>query len=145
MTEQELITSMQGLTTQAASVLQNILSYASQNQDITFTVGGGNVVVPSLPKQVAQYAAQQAADRLAYTQNFGGLPTSQAVTRDIQGRISLITTTLANGYQHQMTPVRDPVSGRMSGATVQVKDPLGAVAYNVTKNFIFINGKYSGV
>jgi hypothetical protein len=68
-----------------------------------------------------------------------------AVTRDAQGRISLITTTLTNGFQHLMTPVRDALSGKMTGVTVQVKDTLGTVVYNVTKTLIYTNGKYSGV
>lgn len=145
MTEQELINSMQALTAAAASVLQNIQNYAVGTTAVTFAIGGQNVVIPSMSQQVAAYAAQQAADRLAYMQNFGGLPASQAIARDTQGRVSSITTIFTNGYQNVMTPSRDPVTGKMTGVSVIITDPLGVQVVNVSKTLKYVNGRYAGV
>jgi len=146
MTEQELIDSMVGLTADARAVLQNILNYATQNGDIAFVLSGGvNVTVPSLPKQVAAYAAQQAADRLAYLNNFGGVPSSQTLTRDALGRPISVATTMDNGYVITESLTRDVTTGRVTAVSVIVTDPLGAVVSNKTKTLSYINGLYSGV
>lgn len=145
MMEQELISSMQALTQSAASILQGIQSYAVGTTAVTFTVGGQTVTVPSLSQQVASYAAQQASDRLAYAQNFGGLPVSQSVARDASGRVSSVTTVLATGFTHIQSLTRDPISGKVSTVNVQVVDALGVVQVNVTKTIKYAGGRYAGV
>ena len=146
MTEQELITSMQALTGDARTVLANLVPFAEQDTTVTFTLSNGQTVtIPSLPKQVATYAAQQAADRLAFLQNFGGLPSSQTVTRDTANRLSTVTTNYATGYQTIHTLTRDAVTGRITGVSVVCKDNLGATVATITKTINRVGGLYSGV
>ena len=146
MTEQELITSMQALTLNASSVLAALVPYAEQNADVTITLANGQAItVPSLPKQVSTYAAQQAADRLSFLQNFAGLPSSQTVTRDTANRLSTVTTNYATGYQTIHTLTRDAVTGRITGVSVVCKDNLGATVATITKTINRVGGLYSGV
>lgn len=146
MTEQELITSMQALTLNASSVLAALVPYAEQNADVTISLANGQTVkIPSLPKQIASYAAQQAADRLSFLQNFAGLPSSQTVTRDTANRLSTIMTTYATGYQTIHTLARDAVTGRITGISVVCKDNLGATVATINKTISRVGGLYSGV
>lgn len=146
MTEQELITSMQALTLNASSVLAALVPYAEQNTDVTITLANGqSITVPSLPKQIAAYAAQQAADRISFLQNFAGLPTTQTVTRDSANRLTGTTTTFATGYQTVQTLTRDAITGRITGVSVVCKDSLGATVATINKTIGRVGGLYSGV
>lgn len=146
MTEQELITSMQALTSGAQSVLQGILAYGSQaSGSVSFVVGGTTYVVKSLQQQIADNAAQQAADRLAFLQNFGGMPASQSVTRDSSNRLASITTTFATGYQTIQTLTRDATTGMITALTIVCKNNLGSTLATISKTINRSGGLYSGV
>lgn len=146
MTEQELITSLTALSADARTVLANLVPFAEQDTTVTFTLGNGQTVsVPSLPKQVATYAAQQAADRLAFLQNFGGLPSAQTVTRDSASRLSTVTTTFANGYKTVQSLTRNTQNGRITDITVECRDPSDVSLLTVSKTINRDGGRYSGV
>lgn len=146
MTEQELITSMQALTSGAQSVLQGVQNYGSQaSGTVSFVVGGTTYVVKTLQQQITDNATQQAADRLTFLQNFGGLPSSQTVTRDSAGRLASTTTTFATGYQTIQTITRDAITGSITGMTITCKDDLGATLTMVSKTINRSGGLYSGV
>lgn len=146
MTEQELITSMQSLTLNASAILAALVPYAEQNTDVTITLDNGQTItIPSLPKQIAAYASQQAADRLAFLQNFAGLPSAQTVGRDAANRLTTVTTTFATNYQTIHTLTRDTVSGKITGVSVVCKDSLGATVATINKTIGRVGGLYSGV
>lgn len=146
MTEQELITTLSALSADARTVLANLVLFAEQDTTVVFTLGNGQTIsLPSLPKQIANYAAQQAADRLSFLQNFGGLPSSQTVTRDSASRLVSVTTTFATGYSTVQTLTRDSQSGKITDIEVVCKDPLGVVLTTITKTINRTGGLYSGV
>ena len=146
MTEQELITSMQALTGGAQSVLQGIQNYGSQaSGTVSFVVGGTTYVVKSLQQQITDNATQQAADRLAFLQNFGGMPASQTVTRDSSNRLVSVTTTFATGYQTVQTLTRDTTTGLITSLTIVCKDDLGMTLTTISKTINRSGGLYSGV
>ena len=145
MQEQELITSMQALTASASAVLAALVPYAEQNADVTITLANGQkVTFPSLPKQIAAYAAQQNADRVALLQNFQGVPTAQTVTRDSANRLTGTITTFATGYQAIETINRNAI-GRITGFGITLKDNLNNVVATITKTIQRTNGLYAGV
>lgn len=146
MTEQELITSMQALTGDAGTVLANLVPFAEQDTTVTFALSNGQTVtIPSLPKQVATYAAQQAADRLSYLQNFGGLPTAQTVTRDSASRLASVTSTFANSYQTIQEFTRNAQTGQIESVTVTCKDQAGTTIWTLNKTINRAGGRYAGV
>ena len=146
MTEQELITSMQALTGDAQTVLANLVLFAEQDTTVTFTLSNGQTVtIPSLPKQISAYATQQAADRLAFLQNFGGLPSSQSVTRDSASRLSSVSSTFANNYQTIQAFTRNVQTGQIEAVTVTCKDPSGTTIWTLNKTINRSGGRYSGV
>ena len=146
MTEQELITSMQALTGDAQTVLANLVLFAEQDTTVTFTLSNGQTVtIPSLPKQISAYATQQAADRLSFLQNFGGVPASQTLTRDLASRIATVTTTFATGYRTVQTLTRNATTGRVTTVQIVCEDNLGTVLVTITKTIQRTNGLYSGV
>jgi hypothetical protein len=146
MTEQELIASMQALTSGAQAVLQAIMAYGAQaSGTVTFQIGGSTYTIKSLQQQITDNATQQAADRLAFLQNFAGIPSAQTVTRDTANRLTGTVTTFATGYQTVETLTRDPVTGRTTGMAIVCKDNLGATVATITKTIVRTNGLYSGV
>lgn len=146
MTEQELINSMQSLVSGAQSVLQAIQNYGSQaSGTVSFQLGGVTYTVKVLQQQITDYATQQSADRLAFLQNFGGMPNAQSLTRDTASRVVTVTTTFATGYQSVQTLTRDAVTGRVTTVQIVCKDNLGAVLVTITKAIQRTNGLYSGV
>ena len=145
MTEQELINSMQTLVGGAQSVLQAIQNYGSKaNGTVSFQLGGSTYTVKVLQQQITDYATQQAADRLAFLQNFAGLPTAQTVGRDASRRLSTITTTFATGHSTVATLVRN-TAGRITGINTVCKDALGATLATINKTIVRDGAAYAGV
>lgn len=146
MNEPELITSMQALVSGAQSVLQAIQNYGSQaGGAVSFTLGGVTYTLKTLQQQITDNATQQAADRLAFLQNFAGIPSAQTVSRDSANRLTGTVTTFATGYQTTETLTRDSVTGRITGMTIVCKDNLGAVVATITKTIVRNGGLYAGV
>lgn len=146
MTEQELIDTMASLTSGAQAVLQAIQNYGSQaSGTVTFAVGGSTYVIKSVQQQITDNATQQAADRLAFLQNFGGLPSAQTVTRNSANLLLSTTTTFATGFQTIQTLTRDAISSRITAMEIVMKNNLGAVLVTINKTINRSNGYYSGV
>ena len=145
MTEQELIVSIQALVGGAQSVLQAVQAYGSQaSGTVSFQLGGTAYTLKTLQQQITDNATQQAADRLAFLQNYAGLPTAQTVTRDSAKRLSIITTTFASGYQTVATLTRSVV-GQITGMIVVCKDNLGTTLATITKTIQRDGAFYAGV
>lgn len=133
MTEQELIDSMVALTATSRSILQNVQTYATVDQDVTFTAGGLNVTVPSVPKQVAAFDAAAAAAKLAFARDFGGAVAAMTLTRDAAtGVITDATATLTTGWTIKQTLTRN-IAGKVSQIAVLVKNELAATLYSGTR------------
>lgn len=146
MTEQELITSMQALMGGAQSVLQAIQNYGSQaSGTVSFQLGGSTYTLKCVQQQITDNAAQQVADRLAFLQNFGGMPSAQTVARDSANRLVSTTTTFATGYQTVQTLTRDAMTGSITGLSIVCKDDFGATLATITKTINRTGGIYSGV
>lgn len=132
MTEQELIDQMVALTATARSILQNIQTYGTVNQDVTFTAGGLSVAVPSVPKQVAAFDAAAAAAKLAFAKDFGGAVSALAITRNTAGLITDSTATLSTGWTIKQTLTRN-AAGKVSQIDVLVKNELAETLYSGTR------------
>lgn len=146
MTEQELIDTMAALTSGAQSVLQAVQNYGTQaTGTVTFTVGGSTYTIKTVQQAITDYATQQASDRTALIENFGGLPSVQTVVRDSAGRLTSATTTFANGYQNIETLTRDIVSGITLSISMVIKNELGVTVRTSSRTINRTNGLYSGV
>lgn len=144
MTEQELVLSMNALMASARAVLQGLLDYGSQaSGNVNFQFGGSTYTLKCLQQQIAEAAAQQAADRVAFSRNFGGVPASQSVARNAAGLLTAVTTVLDSGYQIVQTPSRDAF-GKITAVAVQVKDQNGNVVWSGGRTINRTNGLYSG-
>lgn len=132
MTEQELIGQMVSLTATARSILQNIQTYGTVDQDVTFEAGGLSVTVPSVPKQVAAFDAAAAAAKLAFATDWAGAVTGLTITRDAAGLITDATATLSTGWTLKQSLTRN-AAGRVSQIDLLVKNELGATLYSGTR------------
>ena len=145
MTEQELVSSMQSLTSAAQSVLQAIQSYGSQaTGNVTFQIGGTTYTLKALQQQLTDSATQASSDRLAYMKSFNGTPINQVVERDSVGRLYRVTTVYYANFSTVETIARD-TNGKISTVTVVCKDPLGNVLDTSVKTINRVNNKYVGV
>jgi len=136
MTEQELITSMLNLTSDAKVVLQNLATYGTANQDVTFNLSGGiTATVPSLPKQQAAFNSTVAAQQLAMATDFAGVIVGMVLTRDsTTGRINSATATLSTGWTISHTYTRG-ANGKIASAVVVVTNASSVVLATVTRTF----------
>lgn len=141
MTEQELIDQMVSLTATARSIMQNVQTFGTVDQDVTFTAGGLSVTVPSVPKQVAAFDAAAAAQKLAFAKDFDGAVSGLTLTRDAAGLITDATATLSTGWTLKQTLTRN-ASGRVSSIALLVKNDLAATLYSGTRT---INYNASGL
>lgn len=132
MTEQELIDQMVTLTSSARSIMQNVQTYGTVNQDVTFTAGGLSVTVPSVPKQVAAFDAAAAAAKLAFAKDFGGAVSGLTVTRNAAGLITDSTATLSTGWTLKQTLTRN-ASGKVTQIDLLVKNELAETLYSGTR------------
>lgn len=139
MTEQELIDQMVSLTTTARSVLQNIQTYGTENQDVTFTAGGLSITVQSIPKQVAQFTTAFDAMKASFTGDFGGAVAGMTLTRDAVGRVTGVVATLSSGWTITHAYTRNAV-GKVSAIAATIKDELGATQATLNKTINYDAG-----
>lgn len=133
MTEQELIDQMVALTSTSRSILQNVQTYGTADQDVTFTAGGLSVTVPSVPKQVAAFTTAAGAQKLAMAKDFAGTVSGMALTRDAAtGRVTDTTATLSTGWTLKQTFTRN-IAGKISQIDLLVKNELAATLYSGTR------------
>lgn len=139
MTEQELIDQMVALTSSARDIMQNVQTYATVDQDVTFTAGGLSVVVPSVPKQVATFDAAAAAAKLAFAKDFGGAVSALALTRDAAGLITDATATLSTGWTLKQTLARN-AAGKITQIALLVENELAETLYSGTRTINYNAG-----
>lgn len=145
MTEQELIDQMVTLTSSARSILQNVQTYATVDQDVTFTAGGLSVVVPSVPKQVATFNTAADAAKLAFAKDFAGTVTGIALTRDAAtGRVTDTTATLSTGWTIKQTFTRN-IAGKIAQIDLLVKNELGATLYSGLRTVNYANNSFISI
>lgn len=146
LTPQELADALTTASADARTVLANLANYAATNGDVAFALSSGiTITVPSILKQVAQVNTAVTAERLAYAQDYAGLPASETVTRDALGRISATVSVLPSGWTITQTLTRDPVSGLITSVSETVTDASATVLYTGTKTLNYSGGRYTGV
>lgn len=132
MTEPELITALVAASADARAVLAVLTAYAAADTDVTVTLSSGaSFTLPGVQKQRNGFAADFAAQKLGFAQDFGGV-VAQTVARDGAGNLVSVTSTLASGWQLVQTYSRDARS-RIAGVTQVVKDGAGATLATVTR------------
>lgn len=136
MTEQELIDEMVSLTATARSIMQQMQTYGTVNQDVTFTAGGTNITVPSIPKQTATLATQLEIDRLAFHKDFGGAVESLSLTRDAAFRITGCMVTFASGWTMTHTYTRN-AANRIETIAVVIVDDAAVEQANFSKTVTY--------
>ena len=146
MTEPELIAALTNSSVDARAVVAMLQQYANTNGDVTLTLSNGTVyTLPGIPKQAAAFTAQFAADKLAFTQDFGGAVTAQAYNRDAFGVLQSVVTTFSTGYTLRHDYTRSGVTGLMASILVTVKDNLGNTLLTVTKTLNRTNSLVSSI
>jgi len=140
MTEPELITALTNASVDARAVLAVLSQYANANGDVTLTLSSGaSYTLPGIGKQRNQFAADYAAQKLAFTQDFGGAVTAQTVNRNTFGTITGIVTTFSTGYQLQHDYTRNS-QGQIDTILVTVRDANGNTVATTTKTLTRTNG-----
>lgn len=132
MTEQELVDQMVALTTTARSILQNIQTYGTVDQDVTFEAGGLSITVQSVPKQVGQMTAAFDVMKEQFTGDFGGAVAGMTLTRDSAGRVTDVVTTLSSGWTVTHAYTRN-AAGKVSAIEATIKDEVGATQATLNK------------
>ena len=145
MTEPELITYFSNLSVDAIAVVSMLTQYATADTNVTLTLSNGNTyTIPSLGLQKNLLEADRAADRLKFTQDFGGAIASQTVTRTAYFAIAGVVTTFSTGYTLSHAYTRD-ANLKITTIDIVVKDPLGNTLATMTKTIQRTDGLYSGV
>jgi len=145
MIEQELIDQMVTLTSSARSIMQNIQTYGTVDQDVTFTARGLRVTVQSIPKQTAQFTAAFTTMKAQFTGDFGGAVAGMTVTRDTAGRITGVVSTLASGWSvtHAYTL---NAAGKVSVIIATIKNELGVVQATLNKTINYdANNRFASI
>lgn len=144
MTEQELIDQMVSLTSTARSILENLQTYGTVDQDVTFTAGGLSITVQSIPKQVGQVTAAFDTMKSQFTGDFGGAVAGMTVTRDTAGRITGVVSTLASGWSVTHAYTRN-AAGKVSAIEAIVKDDQGATQATLNKTINYANNRFASI
>jgi hypothetical protein len=144
-TEPELIQYFSNMSVDAIAVISMLTQYATADTNVTLTLSNGTTyTIPSLGLQKNLLEADRVADRLKFTEDFGGAVASQTVTRTPYFAIDGVVTTFASGYtlSHAYTRNADL---KITTINVVVKDSLGNVLATMTKTIQRTNGLYSGI
>ncbi|MDY7537686.1 hypothetical protein QN372_00855 [Undibacterium sp. RTI2.1] len=145
MTEPELITALTNASVDARASLAFLAQYAGANTDVTLTLSNGwTFTIPGIQKQRAQTTTDFAAQKLAFTQDFGGAISAQTITRNAFGIIQTVRTTFASGYQLQHDYARN-TAGQIATITVNIYDALNNVLATVVKNIVRTNGLVTNI
>jgi len=145
MTEPELLTALTNASVDARAVLAVLAQYASANGDVTLTLSNGSVTtLPGIGKQRNQFTTDYNAQKLTFTQDFGGAVSAQAITRDAFNTITSVLTTFSSGNKLNHAYTRNSI-GQITTIAVTVYDNLNNVLAAVTKNILRSNGYVSGI
>lgn len=146
-TETDLINAFSSLSVNAQAVLNALASYGTASGNVTITLANGqSVTLQTIPTQVAQFAAQQATDRLKFYQDFGGAVASETVTRDpVTARITGINVTYASGWTMSHSYTRN-AAGRLATIAVVIKDQLNVTQASFTKTVAYdANNRFASI
>ena len=146
MTETDLINAFSALSVNAQAVLAALANYGTGSGSVTITLANGqSYTFQTIPTQIAQWAAQQATDRLHFHEDFGGAVTAQTVTRDTAGRISGVNTTFASGWTMSYTFTRN-AAGRIATIAVTISDNLAVVQATFNKTVVYdVNNRFASI
>ncbi len=133
-TETDLINSFSALSVNAQAVLNALASYGTATGNVTITLANGQAfTMQTIPTQIAQWAAQQASDRLKFHEDFGGAVTAETVTRDPStGRINGVNVTFATGWTMTQSYTRNTM-GLLTSIAVVINDNAGVTQATFTK------------
>lgn len=147
MTETDLINSFSALSVNAQAVLAALVNYGTASGNVTITLANGSsYTFQTIPTQIAQWAAQQATDRLHFHEDFGGTPTAMTVTRDpITQLITAVNTTFASGWTMTQTYTLD-AGGNVTAIAVVIKDASSVTQATFTKTVAYDgNGNFASI
>lgn len=145
MTEPELITALTNSSVDARAVLAMLSAYANANGDVTLTLSDGvTYTIPGIGKQRNQITADFDAQRLAFTQDFGGAVAGQTITRNASRIATGIETVFSSGLKLSHEYTRNAF-GSITSILVTVRDALDVVLVTGTKTINRTNGLVSSI
>lgn len=137
MTETDLINAFSALSVNAQAVLAALANYGTGSGNVTITLANGtSYTFQTIPTQIAQWAAQQATDRLNFHKDFGGAATSETVTRDASGRINGVNTVFASGWTMAYVFTRN-TTGKIATIVVTISDNFAVVQATFAKTVTY--------
>ena len=133
-TEIDLINAFSALSFNASEVLNALSSYGTASGTVTIQLANGqSFTVQTIPTQIAQWAAQEATNRLKFHQDFGGAVASETVTRDPStGKINGVQVTFASGWQMTHSYTRN-TTGKIATIAVVITDNFSVVQATFSK------------